>query len=126
MTLQEKIQKGLDCWCERVDCVVPDDCRKYGCPYAGSTGVCSTHILHDVDRLLLSIAVKDSAKAKGKQTITPEAVMEKALNDIRSECSTMWDSSMEKDELLREIAYIAGIADMTLDACKMLGGDGDG
>lgn len=118
MTLQEKIQKGLDCWCDRVHAETLDECKGLGCPYAGDDD-CSTLILKDMDELL-----KEGGKPT--QPIAPNAVMEKALNDIRSECSTMWDGSMEKDELLREIAYIAGIADMTLDVCRMLGGDGDG
>lgn len=125
MTLQEKIQKGLDCWCERVDCKVPDDCRKYGCPYADSTGECSTDILHDVDRLLLSIAVKDGKGAERKQPITPDMVQKKLIDDISDQCTTAWERKKDKDELLRDAAYIAGLVDMANNVCKMLGGDGD-
>ena len=46
MTLQEKIQKGLDCWRERVHAETLDECKGLGCPYAGD-GYCGI-AEHDV------------------------------------------------------------------------------
>lgn len=125
MTLQEKIQKGLDCWCDRAKCVDADDCRKYGCLYADSESECSTEILWDVDILLRDIAAKDSAKAEDKQPITPDAVRRKVIEEIRDQCSTLWECEAYGDQLARDLAYIAGLVDMTNDVCKMLEGGKD-
>ena len=123
MTLQEKIQKGLDCWCDRFKADTKDDCKKHGCPYADSESECSTEILWDVDILLWDIAAKDSSKAEDKQTVTPDMVRKKLLDNLCAEYSTLWDSTdADKETLLREMAYDAGMADMCRDVCKMLEG----
>lgn len=117
MTLQEKIQKGLDCWCDRVHAETLDECKGLGCPYAGDDE-CSTSIFEDMDKLL-----KDGSKPA--QTITPDMARRKVIEEIRDQCSTLWECEAYGDQLARDLAYIAGLVDMTNNVCKMLEGDGD-
>lgn len=69
MTLQEKIQKGLDCWCGRVHAQTLDECKDMRCPYA-ENDECSMRILKDVDKLF-------KQGEKPIQPITPEAAIDK-------------------------------------------------